>query len=36
LVILPKEYAQEFKEYCEKNPRPCPLVEYIEDSYEAK
>ena len=26
LCILPREYAQEFREFCERNPKPCPLV----------
>lgn len=26
LVILPAEYATHFETYCERNPRPCPLV----------
>ena len=30
LVILPKEYAVDFKEYAEKNPQPCPILEIIE------
>lgn len=30
LVILPKKYAEDFKEYAEKNPQPCPVLEIIE------
>src|SRR5688572_18602342 len=26
LCILPREYADEFREFCEKNPKPCPLL----------
>ena len=26
MVILPKEYAQEFQTYCMLNPKPCPLL----------
>ena len=26
LCILPREYADEFREFCEKNPKPCPLI----------
>lgn len=32
LVILPKKYAEDFKEYAEKNPRPCPVLEILEGS----
>lgn len=27
LVILPESYANDFREFCRENPRPCPLVE---------
>ena len=30
LVILPKEYAEDFKEFARKNPKPCPILEVIE------
>lgn len=30
LVILPKKYAQDFKEFAKKNPKPCPILEIIE------
>ena len=30
LVILPKKYADDFKEYAAKNPQPCPVLEIIE------
>jgi uncharacterized protein YcsI (UPF0317 family) len=26
LCILPREYAAEFREFCERNPKPCPLI----------
>ncbi len=26
VCILPQEYAAEFREFCEKNPKPCPLL----------
>ena len=26
LVIVPARYAAAFEDYCEKNPRPCPLL----------
>lgn len=26
LCILPREYADEFREFCERNPKPCPLI----------
>jgi uncharacterized protein YcsI (UPF0317 family) len=26
LCILPREYAGEFREFCERNPKPCPLI----------
>lgn len=26
IVILPAEYAQDFKRYCQLNPKPCPLL----------
>ncbi len=26
LCILPREYADEFREFCELNPKPCPLI----------
>lgn len=30
LVILPKKYAEDFKEFAKKNPKPCPILEVIE------
>jgi len=27
LVILPSEYAEEFRRFCEQNPQPCPLID---------
>lgn len=32
LVILPKEYAEDFKEFARKNPKPCPILEIVEGS----
>ena len=29
LVILPKKYADDFKEFARKNPKPCPILEII-------
>jgi uncharacterized protein YcsI (UPF0317 family) len=26
VVILPREYAAEFRAFCERNPKPCPLL----------
>jgi uncharacterized protein YcsI (UPF0317 family) len=26
LCILPREYADEFRQFCERNPKPCPLI----------
>ena len=30
LVILPKQYADDFKEFAKKNPKPCPILEVVE------
>lgn len=30
LMILPREWAKDFREFCEKNPRPCPVLEIVE------
>ena len=30
LVILPKRYAEDFKEFARKNPKPCPILEVVE------
>jgi len=30
LAILPREFAFEFLLFCQRNPRPCPLVEVLE------
>ncbi len=30
LVILSREYAEDFKEFARKNPKPCPILEIIE------
>ena len=27
LVILPQKYSDDFKLFCERNPKPCPLLE---------
>lgn len=32
LVILPKKYAEDFKEFARMNPKPCPILEMIEGS----
>ena len=29
LVVLPLEYAEDFKEFCRLNPKPCPLLEVV-------
>lgn len=34
LVILPKEYADDFKLFAERNPKPCPILEIVEGSPE--
>ena len=26
VCILPREYAEEFRLFCERNPKPCPLL----------
>src|SRR3982751_5535963 len=26
ICILPKEYAEDFRLFCERNPKPCPLL----------
>ena len=26
VCILPSEYAEEFRVFCERNPKPCPLL----------
>ena len=26
VCILPREYAEEFRDFCERNPKPCPLL----------
>src|SRR3972149_2967106 len=30
LVILPKKYAFDFLLFCQRNPKPCPLLEVLE------
>lgn len=30
LCILPKEYAFDFLLFCQRNPKPCPLLHVIE------
>lgn len=30
LMIVPREYAFEFLLFCQRNPKPCPLIEVIE------
>ena len=34
LVILPKTYADDFREFARKNPKPCPILEIMEGSPE--
>ena len=29
VVILPSSYAQEFEEFCRRNPQPCPVLEVL-------
>lgn len=36
LVILPGEYAEDFKAYCRNNPFPCPVLEILEGSPKTK
>jgi len=30
LVVLPGSYATDFQAFCEKNPKPCPLLERVD------
>ena len=30
LAVLPKEYAFDFLLFCQRNPKPCPLLEVME------
>ncbi len=30
LVVLPGRYAEDFQAFCEKNPKPCPLLERVD------
>src|SRR5450631_1023621 len=30
LMIVPREYAFDFLLFCQRNPKPCPLVEVLE------
>lgn len=32
LVILPRKYAEDFKEFARKNPKPCPILEIMDGS----
>lgn len=32
LVILPRTYAEDFKEFARKNPKPCPILEIMDGS----
>ena len=34
LVILPRRYAEDFKEFARKNPKPCPILEIVEGTPE--
>ena len=37
IIILPEEYADDFKLFCQKNEKPCPLIEMLDiGSKEAK
>src|SRR4051794_9678290 len=37
LVVLPRELAEDFRLFCERNPQPCPLLETTEPgSWEPK
>lgn len=37
IIILPEEYADDFKLFCQKNEKPCPLIEVLDiGSKEAK
>ncbi|MGB0575495.1 MAG: putative hydro-lyase [Alphaproteobacteria bacterium] len=29
MVILPSDYAEEFQQFCENNPQPCPVLEVL-------
>lgn len=33
LCILPKEYAFDFLLFCQRNPKPCPLLEVLDGVY---
>ena len=36
-MILPKQYAYDFLLFCQRNPKPCPLLEvFDEGSFESK
>jgi uncharacterized protein YcsI (UPF0317 family) len=30
LVVLPERYAADFQAFCEKNPKPCPVLERVD------
>ena len=30
MVILPSDYAEEFQQFCNNNPQPCPILEVLE------
>lgn len=32
LVILPREYAEDFRKFTERNPKPCPVLEILDGS----
>lgn len=37
VIILPKEYAFDFLLFCQRNPKPCPLLEvYDEGTFESQ
>jgi uncharacterized protein YcsI (UPF0317 family) len=29
LIVLPQEYAADFREFCRRNPKPCPVIEEL-------
>lgn len=31
-MILPKKYAEDFKKFAERNPKPCPILEIMDGS----
>jgi uncharacterized protein YcsI (UPF0317 family) len=33
LLVVPREYAFDFLLFCQRNPKPCPLIEVVEGSH---